>query len=161
MDFTFSPKELKPRLLGPETFGWVGVLPREGMGAKKVRHVLRKKPRETKLFGGISRDFCQDIPGVPEKFAKRKFVFNSRPPMLCVLMGSFGRTLVSLDQVSAIQGKFYMQRFPNTSFGRTLLCSSFAGLFLEQIIAWHSAAFPLWGGACRGHVSQCKRRLSP
>ena len=33
---------------------------------------------ETKRFGGISRDFCCDIPGVPEKFAK-KIVFNSRP----------------------------------------------------------------------------------
>ena len=27
--------------------------------------------QETKHLGGISRDFCQDIPGVPEKFEKK------------------------------------------------------------------------------------------
>ena len=37
------------------------------------------KPRETKLFGGISRNFCRDIPEAPEKVKKKKFVLNSRP----------------------------------------------------------------------------------
>ena len=34
------------------------------------------KPRETKLFGRISRDFWRDVPGVPEKFEKKSFVFD-------------------------------------------------------------------------------------
>ena len=45
-------------------------LPRERVGAKSS--VCPSKPRETKLVGGISWDFCQDIPGVPEKFEKQK-----------------------------------------------------------------------------------------
>ena len=36
-----------------------------------------------------------------------------------------------------------MQRFSNTSFGRTLLGSNFGGLLLEQTFGRHSAAFPL------------------
>ena len=47
-----------------------------------------------------------------------------------------------LDQFSVIQGKFYMQRFSNTSFGRTLLGSNFRGLLLEQTFCLHFAAFP-------------------
>ena len=42
--------------------GWG--LPREGGWAKK----WPSKPMETKLVGGISRDFYQDVPGMPEKF---------------------------------------------------------------------------------------------
>ena len=30
------------------------------------------KPRETEPFGGISWDFCRDIPGVPGKFEKNR-----------------------------------------------------------------------------------------
>ena len=36
-----------------------------------------------------------------------------------------------LDQFSVIQGKICMQRFSNTSFGRTLLGSNFGGLLLK------------------------------
>ena len=36
------------------------------------------KPRETKLFGGISRDVGRDALGAPEKFEKKRSVFNSR-----------------------------------------------------------------------------------
>ena len=39
-----------------------------------------------------------------------------------------------LDQFSAIQGKFYIQRFSNTSFAQTLLSSVFGGLLLEQTL---------------------------
>ena len=35
--------------------------------------------RETKLFRRDIPGFCRDIPEVPEKFEKQKFVFNSRP----------------------------------------------------------------------------------
>ena len=58
-------KELKPKLFGPDIFRW-GSLPREGVGANSS--VCPSKPRKTKLFGGISRDFWRDIPEVPEKF---------------------------------------------------------------------------------------------
>ena len=33
--------------------------------------VFPSKPRQTKCFGGISRDFCRDILGVPEKLEKK------------------------------------------------------------------------------------------
>ena len=45
-------------------------------------------------------------------------------------MGSFARTLFlehfCLDQFSVIQGQFYLKRFSNTSFDRTLLGSNFS-----------------------------------
>ena len=34
--------------------------------------------RETKLFWGVIPGFCRDIPEVPEKFEKKRFVFNFR-----------------------------------------------------------------------------------
>ena len=46
----------------------------KGWGPKSS--VCPSKPREAKLFGGISRDFWWDAPGAPEKFEKKKFVFN-------------------------------------------------------------------------------------
>ena len=41
----------------------------KGWGPKSS--VCHSKPRETKRFGGNSRDFCRDIPQVPEKFEKK------------------------------------------------------------------------------------------
>ena len=49
----------------------------------------------------------------------------------CLLEHSF-LELFCLHQFSVIQGKLYMQRLSNTSFGRTLLVSNFGGLLLEQ-----------------------------
>ena len=40
-----------------------------GVGAKKFG--MSFEAQGTKLFGGISRDFCRDIPGMPEKFEKK------------------------------------------------------------------------------------------
>ena len=52
--------------------------------------------------------------------------------------------LFSNPQFSGMQGEFSMQRFSNTSFGRTLLGSNFGGLLLEQAFCRHFAvAFPL------------------
>ena len=45
----------------------------KGWGPKSS--VCHSKPRETKLLGGIYRDFCRDIQGVFEKFEEKKFVF--------------------------------------------------------------------------------------
>ena len=61
-------KESKPKLFCPDIFGWAGGLPREGVGAKNS--VCPSKPRGTKLFGGISRDFCRDISGVLSRTLK-------------------------------------------------------------------------------------------
>ena len=41
--------------------------------------------REIKLFGRDIPGFCRDIPEVPEKFEKKKFVFNSRPLKLLLI----------------------------------------------------------------------------
>ena len=46
------------------------------------------------------------------------------------------------DQFFVIQGKFYMRRLSNTSFGRTLLGSDFRGLLLKQPFCRHFVAFP-------------------
>ena len=66
-----------PNFLVRMSSGGVGVFHVKGWGPKSS--VCPSKPRETKLFGGISGLFAWDIPGVPEKFEKEKFVFNSRP----------------------------------------------------------------------------------
>ena len=70
-------KEPKPKLFGPDIFGWGGCLPREWVGAKKFGMSL--ETREIKLFYRDIPGFCRDIPAVPEKFEKKKFVFNYRP----------------------------------------------------------------------------------
>ena len=70
-------KETKPRLFGPDIFGWGRGLLREGVGAKKFDVSL--ETREIKLFWRDIPGFCRDIPEAPEKFEKKKFVFNSRP----------------------------------------------------------------------------------
>ena len=69
-------KEPKPKLVGTAIFGWGGGLPSEGLGAEKFGMSL--ETRETKLFWRDIPGFCQDIPEVPEKFEKKKFVFNFR-----------------------------------------------------------------------------------
>ena len=61
-------KEPKPKLFGPDIFGWGGGLPRERVGAKKFDTSL--ETREIKLFGRDIPGFCRDIPAVPEKFEK-------------------------------------------------------------------------------------------
>ena len=60
--------------------GGVGFFYVKGWGPK--RSVCPSKPREIKLFGRISRDFAWDVAGVPEKFKKTKFVFDSHPLLL-------------------------------------------------------------------------------
>ena len=64
-------KEPKPKLFGPDIFGWGGGLPREWVGAEKFGMSL--ETRETKLFWRDIPGFCRDIPegGVPEKFEQK------------------------------------------------------------------------------------------
>ena len=70
-------KEPKPKLFGPDIFGWVEGLPREGVGTKDFGMSFETQGNQT--FGGICRDFCRDILGVPEKFEKKTSAFNFRP----------------------------------------------------------------------------------
>ena len=63
-------KEPKPELLGPD-YLWVMW---KGWGPKSS--VCPSNPRETKLYGGISQDFCRDIrdiPGAAEKSEKKLY----------------------------------------------------------------------------------------
>ena len=70
-----------PNFLVEISSGRVGVFHVKGWGPKSS--VRPSKSRETKFFRRIDfPGFCRDIPGVPEKFAKRKFVFNSCPLQL-------------------------------------------------------------------------------
>ena len=79
--YSGTKKEPKPKLFGPDIFRWGRGLPREGVGAKIFGMSL--ETREIKLFGRDIPGFCRDIPEVPEKFEKKKFVFNSCP--LCIV----------------------------------------------------------------------------
>ena len=67
----------KPNFLVQISAGGVGVFHVTGGEAKSLACPL--KPRETSLFGGISRDFCREIPGVPQKFEKKTCVQFSSP----------------------------------------------------------------------------------
>ena len=67
-------KEPEPELLGSDIFRWGGGLPREGVGAKKFNMSL-----ETKLFGGISRDFAGISWGRPKSLRTKSFLFNEGP----------------------------------------------------------------------------------
>ena len=71
-----TKKEPKPKLLSPDFFRWGRGLPHERVGAEKFGMSL--ETREIKLFGWDIPGFCRDIPAVPEKFEKIKFVFNFR-----------------------------------------------------------------------------------
>ena len=46
-----TKKEPKPKLLSPDIFWWVGGLPREGGGGRKVRYVPRNPGNQTFLAG--------------------------------------------------------------------------------------------------------------
>ena len=63
-------KKPKPKLFGPDIFGWGGGLPREGAGAKKLGMSFEIQGNET--FGRDISGFCWDIPAAPEEFEKKK-----------------------------------------------------------------------------------------
>ena len=70
-------KNPNPNFLVRIFSGGFGVFHVNGWGAKKFGMSL--ETREIKLFGRDIPRFCWDIPEGPEKFEKKKFVFNSRP----------------------------------------------------------------------------------
>ena len=75
-----AKKEHKLKLLGPDIFRWDGGLPREGVGANKFGMSLETKGNQ--IFGQDVRDFCRDIPEVPEMFETKKIVFYFWPHMV-------------------------------------------------------------------------------
>ena len=83
-------KERKLQLWGPDIFQWSGGLQRKWNGGPKSS-VCLSKPRETRLFGGISRHFCWDTPEVPEKSAtKRRMCVQALAPVRRHVCGSHG-----------------------------------------------------------------------
>ena len=69
------------------------------------------------------------------------------PPIFLILMGP------------SIQGQFYMQRFSNTSFGRTLLGSNLWGLLLELTFCRHFSAFPLNCFRIKSEPKMCHKQF--
>ena len=75
--------------MSPDIFRWGGGLPRARVGAKKFGMSLETK--EIKLFGRDIPGFCWDIPAAPEKFEKKKFVFNFWPLISSCVSPAFER----------------------------------------------------------------------
>ena len=63
--FSGKKKEPKPKLFGPDIFGWGRGLPCERVGAKKFGMSL--ETQGIKLFWRDIPGFCRDIPEAPEK----------------------------------------------------------------------------------------------
>ena len=63
-------KEPKPKLFGPDIFGWGGGLPRKWVGAKKSS-VWPSKPGKSNFFAGISRDFAGISRRCPKSLRKK------------------------------------------------------------------------------------------
>ena len=68
--------EPKPKLFGPDIFGWGGGLPREGVGARKFSISFETERNQT--FWRDIPGLLAGYPGAPEKFEKKEFVFNFR-----------------------------------------------------------------------------------
>ena len=86
--FSDTKKEPKPKLLSPDIFRWGRGFPHEEVGAKKFGMSL--ETQEIKLFWRDIPGFCWDIPVVPEKFEKKRFVQFSFP----IFFGPYKTTLL-------------------------------------------------------------------
>ena len=74
---TIQGPKIRPEKGTQTQTSWSGYL-RVGWGSSTWRGGGQTVRWETKLFGGVSRDFCWDIPGVPEKFENKS---------LCSILG--------------------------------------------------------------------------
>ena len=70
-------KRAQPKLLSPDISQWGRGLPREGVGAKEFGIAPRNQGNQA--FFGRYPGFCRDIPELPGKLEKKKFVFNFCP----------------------------------------------------------------------------------
>ena len=73
-----------PNALVRISSGRVGVFHVKWWGPESS--VCSSQPRETKLSDGISRDFCRDIPGVPEKFEEEKVSVQFLSPKVALAL---------------------------------------------------------------------------
>ena len=91
--FSGKTKEPKPRLFGPDIFGWG--LPREGVGAKKFGMPCKTQENQTGLAGypGISAGISR---GCPKSLRKKRVSVQ--------LSHHFGGVLTSLRKYRAIWG---------------------------------------------------------
>ena len=80
-------KRAQIQLSSLDIFRWGRGLPHEGVGAKKFDMSL--ETREIKLFWRDIPGLCRDLPEVPEKFEKIKFVFNFWPLAFLTLPRTF------------------------------------------------------------------------
>ena len=85
--FSATKKEPKPKVLSPDIPSGGGVFHMNGWGPKSS--VCPSKPGKIKLFWRDIPGFCWDIPAAPEKFEKKKFVFNFWPLVLRVFLCIF------------------------------------------------------------------------
>ena len=81
MFFSGKKKEPKPKLLGPDIFGWGGGLPREGVGAKNLGMSFEALGNQS-FWRDILGFFARISQGRPKSMGTKKFVFNFRPPFL-------------------------------------------------------------------------------
>ena len=64
----------------------------KGWGPKSL--VCPSKPKETNIFGGISRDSCQDIPGAPKSLRNKS---------LCSIVGPYDCRTFSLQNKTSFE----------------------------------------------------------
>ena len=130
-------KEPKPKLFGPDIFGRGGGLPREGVEAKE----FASKPGKSNFFWRDIPEFCRDIPEVPEKFEKKKFVFSFWP-------------LLEFLAFFLLQGiPFFYERF-------SLLPQGFEGFAKDRkslLLWWFSLPFSKKAGKGRSGLSAINR----
>ena len=155
--------------------GW-GSSTWRGWGPKSS--VCPSKPRETKLFDGISRDFWRDISGAPEKYLKKCVQFldpkratASKTQNVKVAQNRFwgwppwnwfnlGRSRVFLTYFRGMPLLSHFWAILILIFGDCEGCGSFSALF-EKNKACVQFSSPSWApnGSCRimwNHGRSCK-----
>ena len=70
-----------------------------GHGGGQKSSVCPSKPRETKLLGGISRDFCWDILELPEKFEEKNVSVQ------IIIFGPYSKNIICIFEVGAHWGQ--------------------------------------------------------
>ena len=131
-----------PRCGQPHLSGQAGKEHKLGGGPESS--VCPSKPRENNFLVGISGDFGRDIPGLPNKFEKKKFVFNFWP-----LVYTFGGawplvTPIATHQITATPKTPLTLRFHCDFCGKSLRLRNCDWQSLATVIAiaWVTKAWP-------------------